>query len=98
MANETFKSINDKYIRRVETFRREDLRFTKAAYSEIAEYDLSVGDVLECLNCGRDSGRRRKRGIVERCLRGLKVVVAESWDMHEKRPVWAVIHVGKVGK
>ncbi|VVB68157.1 Uncharacterised protein [Candidatus Norongarragalina meridionalis] len=74
------------------------MRFTKAAYSEIAEYELSVEDVLECLNCGRDSGRRRMRGVVERCLRGLKVVVAESWDLHEKRHVWAVIHVSKVGK
>ena len=100
MHKQKNKNRNDKYIRKVETFRKEDLRFTKAAYREIADYGLSTEELLECLNKGECSGRKRKDGVIEKCLnkkgRVLKVVAAESWDYAGKKIVWAIIHIGEV--
>ena len=94
------KNINDKCIHRIETFVGGDLRFTKAAYRELANYGLSTQDVLDCLNRGTDSGRKRKKGVFEKCLKHdkkiVKVVVAESWDYFNKKMVWAIIHIGRV--
>jgi len=102
MKKQTFKSNNLKYILNVETFEREDLRFTKAAYRELAGHGLTTEDVLACLNEGRDFKRKRKKGVFEKCLKRkknvLKVVVAESWDYTNKKMVWAVIHIGKIKK
>lgn len=102
MKKQTLKSNNSKYICNVETFIGEDLRFTKASYSELADYCLSTKDVLTCLNEGYDFERKRKKGIFEKCLKRkksvLKVVVVESWDYSNKKMVWAVIHLGKVKK
>ena len=98
MKKQTLKSNNKKYIRCVETFRAEDLRFTKAAYRELADYGLTTQDVLTCLNEGY-AGRRRKKGVFEKCLKRksvLKVVVAESWDYANKETAWAIIHIGRV--
>ena len=83
-------------------WRKEDLRYTKSAYREVAKFNLAQDEILLCLNMGLDSGEKRKEGIIEKCLthqnKTLKVVVAESWDHVEKRIVWRVIHIGQIGK
>ncbi|OIO26671.1 hypothetical protein AUJ15_00815 [Candidatus Micrarchaeota archaeon CG1_02_55_41] len=99
MRKQTLKSNNGKYILCVETFCAKDLRFTKAAYRELADYGLTTQDILTCLNEGC-AGRRRKKGVFEKCLKRkksvLKVVVAESWDYANKETAWAIIHIGRV--
>lgn len=102
MRKQKNKNRNDEYIHKVETFGKECLRFTKAAYREIANYGLDTDEILDCLNRGADSGRKRKKGVIEKCLnrkdRVLKVVAAESWDYANKETVWAIIHIGLVKK
>ena len=73
---------------------------TKAAMDELFKYGLDLNDVLAVLEEGKPSGRARKKGVFEYCLeRGgfaVKVVVAESLDVFNKRDCWAVVHVGRV--
>ena len=72
--------------------------FSEHASSEIMKLNLDERDILEALEEGVES-RKRKEGVCELELakgkRIRKAVVAESWQYHSKQIVFVVVHVGE---
>lgn len=67
-------------------------------YYELLNLGFDLYDVLTILEEGKRCERsKRKKGIVEKCLRRknrtYKVVVAET--IYLGKPAWAIIHVGR---
>lgn len=72
-----------------------------SAMNELWRYYLTLEDVKHVLEEGYDcSESRRKRGIIERCLRKdgkiIKVVVASSYNHSFSTDCWVITHVGLV--
>lgn len=74
------------------------LACTHSAYGELRDLGLDLGEIRESLEFGFNCSRsRRKKGILERCLRRgskvLRVVVARGFNEFLERECWVVIHV-----
>ena len=79
------------------------IEITLAACRESMSENIDLNDVVEILEDGYDCGTgKRKKGIVERCLRKgnkvFKAVVAQTSVRYLdgfQEDVWRLIHVGK---
>ena len=73
-----------------------EVRYSRAAYYEMARHGLAPFEVIEVLENGFETGRRSE-GVVEKCLRRkkglLKVVACESRDYSSGENVWVVAHI-----
>ena len=73
-----------------------------SATHEMLKHDKSIDDIVDVLEQGYPSPRRRKKGTIERWIdRGNKTfnaVIVKDYNAEEKEDVWVLIHFGKFTK
>jgi len=80
---------------------RQIVTFSRRVYQELEELGIDLWVVKYILEYGFDCQRsKRRKGIVERCIRSdrkvVKVVV-EEFETFEGNRVWLLLHVGMIG-
>lgn len=70
-----------------------------SAMQELMREEKTLYDVVEILEQGYDSPRRRKPDVIERWLdvgdKTFNAVIGQSYDDVMKEDIWVLIHFGK---
>ena len=75
---------------------------SRSAMRDLMKHGCDLYDTLKVLEEGKDSPRKRKRGVIEKWLaRGKKTyeaIIASGYDEITKEKVWKLIHFGRFAK